>query len=140
MAFKNGDITDEYRQIHAISQKFNFYPFDVGVNIMTARYHDQVKVQTWTDNGKVVAFSIGNHFKKTPSKGENCFELGYFFVLPEYRKKGYFKNHLEQLFEMYKIIYISTRERIVLEILNKYGFKLDKVCDNQKDLSLRKSA
>jgi len=121
-----------------LAQKYNFYPMEIYYHLMAAEEHPEVIIPTfWRIKGKVVGFSIGQYFKKTPSKGESCFELNYVFIVPECRNKGIFSSHLDDLFEKYKILYIPTREKHMIQILNKKGFKVDKVCKNGKDISFR---
>ena len=123
---------------HALAQEYNFYPLDVYYQLRLAEVHPEVIIPCfWKIKGKLVGFSIGQYFKKTPSKGESCFELNYIFIVPECIGNGIFSSHLDDLFEKYKILYIPTREKHMIQILNKKGFKVDKVCDNRKDISFR---
>tara|TARA_R110001632_G_scaffold17656_1_gene55722 strand:+ start:685 stop:1068 length:384 start_codon:yes stop_codon:yes gene_type:complete len=117
-----------------IVNKYNFYPEDV--SFMLA-FHADPRLTTFRHQGRVVGFALGKYFKKTPSKGESCFELDYVFIIPEHRGQGLFSRCLDDLFEKYKILYIPTREQNMIQILNKKGFKLDKVCLNGIDLSFR---
>ena len=127
-----------FKEAVSIAIKYNFYPEDVCAHLHAAEEHPEIIIPCiWRFRGRVVGFSIGQYFKKTPSKGESCFELNYVFIIPEFRGKGIFSRHLDDLFEKYKILYIPTREKNMIQILNKKGFKIDKVCSNNKDISFR---
>ena len=141
---------DYVSDILRMSRKYNFYPREIEMDCLaslgfaykyTNKYGGDVDIDICPicDGGEMIGFYITHSYKGCPNGGDKVGDkditLGkFYFLKPEYRRRGYFTKHISLLKDKSDEIWIDTDKKPMIHALDKLGFKFVRVCDSGKEL------
>jgi len=130
--------------IISMAKEYNFYPQDImgfilRKNTIKFGLHNRglvpVSEVICDDDDNIQGFLCQTWATSSP----NACMVEFFFLKPEYRRKGIFTRYIEQIkkWDEVKTININTDTPEMIRALDKLGFKYQRKCDNGIELYFR---
>lgn len=144
-SFIEQDILSRFEEkemvIVGMAKEHNFYPQEVFSFIYATKMsehfgcfgHLKPEISLLGDPGSAIE---GFLLQCWSQKTEGACMIEYFFLLPEYRRKGTFTKYINQVkgWDEVKTININTDKENMIRALNKLGFKCEGKCKNDVEL------